>query len=276
MQRISLTSLSQYRRGSGLPQRNLGSLYWQLEDIWQGPTWAGIEYSGRWKVLHYTAKDIYSNIIVTPFYNYTTDQLLVYVVSDLWSPASGTATAQWLDWSGNVLSDIPSIFPNTTSATSNGTSTRSVTVGALNATQISTSETLTSLLSSSSHNTSSILLRLTVNMTSTSPNNSTNTTFTHEAFFHPISLAQSPLVNPGLTLSHDNSTQTFTIEATTGVSAWTWLDYPQGVTVTFDTNGFWLAKGETKVVGYEVRDDTTAGQWTEEVTVGSLWNNTQV
>ena len=30
-----------YRRGSGLPNRQLGSLYWQLEDIWVAPTWAG-------------------------------------------------------------------------------------------------------------------------------------------------------------------------------------------------------------------------------------------
>lgn len=35
-----------YRRGSGFPNRQLGSLYWQLEDIWQAPTWAGIEYDG--------------------------------------------------------------------------------------------------------------------------------------------------------------------------------------------------------------------------------------
>jgi beta-mannosidase len=41
-----------YRRGSGMPERQLGSLYWQLEDIWQAPTWAGIEYDGKWKVLH--------------------------------------------------------------------------------------------------------------------------------------------------------------------------------------------------------------------------------
>lgn len=30
-----------YRRGSGLFNRQLGSLYWQLEDIWVAPTWAG-------------------------------------------------------------------------------------------------------------------------------------------------------------------------------------------------------------------------------------------
>lgn len=36
-----------YRRGSGFENRQLGSLYWQLEDIWQAPTWAGIEYDGK-------------------------------------------------------------------------------------------------------------------------------------------------------------------------------------------------------------------------------------
>lgn len=41
-----------YRRGSGLENRQLGSLYWQLEDQWQGPTWASIEYNGRWKMVH--------------------------------------------------------------------------------------------------------------------------------------------------------------------------------------------------------------------------------
>ena len=35
-----------YRRGSGFPNRQLGSLYWQLEDIWQAPSWASIEYDG--------------------------------------------------------------------------------------------------------------------------------------------------------------------------------------------------------------------------------------
>lgn len=35
--------------------RCMGSLYWQLQDIWQGPSWASIEYGGRWKPLHYFA-----------------------------------------------------------------------------------------------------------------------------------------------------------------------------------------------------------------------------
>lgn len=56
-----------YRRGSGLPERNLGSLYWQLEDIWVAPTWASVEYDGRWKVLHYAAKRSYEPVIIAPY-----------------------------------------------------------------------------------------------------------------------------------------------------------------------------------------------------------------
>lgn len=46
------SQIQYYRRGSGFGERQLGSLYWQLEDQWQAPTWAGIEHNGRWKVLH--------------------------------------------------------------------------------------------------------------------------------------------------------------------------------------------------------------------------------
>lgn len=73
-----------YRRGSGLPQRTLGSLYWQLEDQWAAPTWVGIEMSGPWKVLHYRAKDAHQNLAVAAFGNETTGNIEIWVTSDLW------------------------------------------------------------------------------------------------------------------------------------------------------------------------------------------------
>ncbi|POR35420.1 Beta-mannosidase A [Tolypocladium paradoxum] len=82
-----------YRAGSGFRERQLGSLYWQLEDIWQDPTWAGIEYSGRWKVLHNVAKDIYQPVILTPLYNKTSGMLSLYAVSDLWTEIKGVLVA---------------------------------------------------------------------------------------------------------------------------------------------------------------------------------------
>ncbi|EFX88257.1 hypothetical protein DAPPUDRAFT_311672 [Daphnia pulex] len=38
----------------------MGSLYWQLQDIWQGPSWASIEYGGRWKPLHHFATKFFA------------------------------------------------------------------------------------------------------------------------------------------------------------------------------------------------------------------------
>lgn len=240
-------------------QRTLGSLYWQLEDIWQDPTWAGIEYDGRWKVLHYAAQDIYKNVIISPFYNSSTHALDMYVTSDLWSTANGTASGTWYDWKGNVLPGAKAF--NSTSFT----------VGGLNTTRVFGGDEPTLLGGADPEN---AVLRLEVTATGTMPNNATQQTFKHTNWYHAAPLSAAKLADPGLTLAHDATAQTFTVEATKGISAWTWLDYPSDVLVTFDANGFWLAKGEKRVLGYEVRTDGTEGKWVGGVTVESLWDNT--
>ena len=42
----------------------MGSLYWQLNDIWQAPSWASLEYGGSWKLLHYAIKRAYSPVLL--------------------------------------------------------------------------------------------------------------------------------------------------------------------------------------------------------------------
>lgn len=253
-----------YRRGSGFPNRQLGSLYWQLEDIWQAPTWAGIEYSGRWKVLHYVAKDIYQNVIVAPYWNYSTGDLTAYVTSDLWSAATGTVDFTWYDWTGNQLSDNDTNTP----------ASEDFTVGALNTTLVLS---LNTQLLHNSVNFSNAVLRMNMTAQGSLPNNDTNTTFTHESWFVPmLSLANVSLQDPGLQLStnNDSTDPTFNVTATTGVSAWTWLDFPAGVTGNFEDNGFWLAVNETKSVAFTVKNDTTNGAWISNVTVSSIYNFT--
>ncbi|XP_060872460.1 beta-mannosidase [Metopolophium dirhodum] len=64
--------------GRGL---TMGALYWQLNDVWQAPTWSSIDYDQRWKMLHYSALDFFSPIIIVPELEIS-NNLTMYVVSD--------------------------------------------------------------------------------------------------------------------------------------------------------------------------------------------------
>ncbi|TPX41019.1 hypothetical protein SeLEV6574_g06287 [Synchytrium endobioticum] len=56
-----------YRRLRGVEHRCMGALYWQCNDIWQAPTWSGIEFNGRWKMLHYYSKKFFAPILVSSY-----------------------------------------------------------------------------------------------------------------------------------------------------------------------------------------------------------------
>ena len=68
----------------------MGLMYWQLNDIWQAPTWASIEYGLKWKMAHYYVRHAYSSIYVllklTPYLASITDEnarISLYLISDL-------------------------------------------------------------------------------------------------------------------------------------------------------------------------------------------------
>ncbi|KAJ5215966.1 uncharacterized protein N7498_002373 [Penicillium cinerascens] len=250
-----------YRRGSGMPERQLGSLYWQLEDIWQAPTWAGIEYDGRWKVLHYVARDIYQPIIVSPFWNYTTGDLSVYVTSDLWDTASGSVDLAWVDLSGKPLP-----------GNAGTPQTQHFTVGGLNTTEIYSAK----ISDLSLHDRKNAVLVLSLSAQGSLPNSECGslTTFTHRSQVATEFPNRLALVDPEVQVTHDEKTGTFTVEAKKGVSLYTWLDYPSGVVGYFDDNAFTLLPGEKKTVNFTVQKDETDGKWAKGVTIQSLWDQT--
>ena len=62
----------------------MGSMYWQLNDLWQAPTWSTIEYhkqGGKWKLAHYYVKNAYASLVLSPILNKS--KIDIYALSDL-------------------------------------------------------------------------------------------------------------------------------------------------------------------------------------------------
>lgn len=240
-----------YRRGSGQPQRTLGSLYWMLNDIWAAPTKASVEASGRWKMLHYGARDIYKSVIIAPYLE-ESGIAQVWATSDLWGEAKGTWNIKWYDWSGNPLG--------------NGAADKEgeVIIGALNSTQVW--EFNSTALPFGGH-TAVAFLTVDVDLNGTK--------FSHTNRFFPLPLSEQVVIeaiqDPQLELTYTGKNK-FTVKSGT-VAAWVWLEHPDGVSGYFSDNGFWMLPG-TNEVTFTVKNDTTNGKWTEGVTIRSLYSLT--
>ncbi|WP_269541121.1 beta-mannosidase [Cerasicoccus fimbriatus] len=91
-----------YRR---LMPRCMGAMYWQLNDCWPVASWSSIEYTGRWKALHYAAKRFFAPALVSAFVpgdeqvgigNYrktTVDEVNLFTVYD--SPKTAKGFLRW-------------------------------------------------------------------------------------------------------------------------------------------------------------------------------------
>ncbi len=44
-----------------------GAIYWQLNDVWPDASWSSVEYSGKWKLLHYAVKEAFAPVSVTVY-----------------------------------------------------------------------------------------------------------------------------------------------------------------------------------------------------------------
>ncbi|MCM1174837.1 MAG: glycoside hydrolase family 2 protein [Blautia sp.] len=54
--------IEHFRRHRG---RCMGTVVWQLNDIWPAASWAGIDYYGRWKALHYAEKRAFAPLMIS-------------------------------------------------------------------------------------------------------------------------------------------------------------------------------------------------------------------
>jgi beta-mannosidase len=85
---------------SARPQ-SMGSLYWQLNDVWPGPSWASVDYFGHWKALQYHAKRFYAPVDVVPIRREGTTK--VFVVSDRTAAFDAQLRTRVYDMDGKLL-----------------------------------------------------------------------------------------------------------------------------------------------------------------------------
>jgi len=82
----------------------MGALYWQLNDNWPVASWASIEYSGAWKLLHYNAARFFSPVHIA---GWMKDGLLTAaLMNDLQKEISGTAILNFRDFKGKVVRTV--------------------------------------------------------------------------------------------------------------------------------------------------------------------------
>jgi beta-mannosidase len=79
----------------------MGTVYWQLNDNWPVASWASLEYSGRWKQLHYHAKRFYAPVIGCAYQN-ADSNVEIWAVSELLKPVDTRVSVELRDFSGKV------------------------------------------------------------------------------------------------------------------------------------------------------------------------------
>jgi beta-mannosidase len=67
----------------------MGTLYWQMNDCWPVASWSGMDYFGRWKALHYTAKRSFADVLLCVADTMQGNKAL-HIVNDTLEPVHGT------------------------------------------------------------------------------------------------------------------------------------------------------------------------------------------
>lgn len=93
----------------------MGSLFWQMNDVWPVASWSCLDFQNNPKAFYYTAKKAFNPVIVVPA-NYKNDFTL-NVVSDKRESFSAKAEMKIVDFNGKVLwtKNVPVNIPANTS-----------------------------------------------------------------------------------------------------------------------------------------------------------------
>lgn len=87
-----------WRRQRG---RCMGIIYWQANDCWPVASWSSIDYFGRWKALHYSAKRFFAPVLVSACENGATVSL--FLSNESKEDVAGTLRWELIDAACNII-----------------------------------------------------------------------------------------------------------------------------------------------------------------------------
>ncbi len=79
----------------------MGALYWQLNDCWPVASWSSIEYSGKWKLLHYAARRFFAPIALVSYIK--DEKIQVHLINDTERPLSGKVSISLINFQGSPV-----------------------------------------------------------------------------------------------------------------------------------------------------------------------------
>jgi beta-mannosidase len=60
----------------------MGSLYWQINDVWPVSSWSTVDYYGAYKAAHYRIRQFYEQLMINVYYDSSTSEYIAYIVND--------------------------------------------------------------------------------------------------------------------------------------------------------------------------------------------------
>ena len=94
------SGVDHWRRNRG---RCMGTLYWQINDNWPVASWAGIDYYGRWKALHYMAVKFYAPVAVS--IQKTPDSISVHLENETFEVQKCSVSLRVRDMGFHILKE---------------------------------------------------------------------------------------------------------------------------------------------------------------------------
>ena len=224
--------------------KSMGCVYWQYNDTWPCSSWSSMDYFGRWKALHYMAKNFYAPVLVSGAEDMQAGTVELFVTSDRMEDCKGKLTWTVTDVAGLTLKQ----------------GTLAVDIAAHKSQKVETLKLADEIAKHSKHNVL-VWLKLEVGAATVSEN---LVTFAYPRAFD--------LADPKLAAAVTEDSGAFTVTLTAEHPAlWTWLEL-DGVDARCSANFFHVTKGAPVSITVQPAKPLTKDAFQKALRVRSLFD----